>query len=83
LNHLIPEELPECEAGNHLSNSDPVTGQAAWFDVRVRIYKAQDQEPHVTSPQFNEQQALPGQKLRRKKWQAYFAGLFRKKEGIQ
>jgi len=83
LNHLIPEELPKCEAGEHLSNSDPVTGQAAWFDVRVRIYKADDNEPQVTSPQFNLQPAAPGQKLRRKKWQSYFAGLFKKREGIQ
>ncbi|WP_184151718.1 molybdopterin-dependent oxidoreductase [Amaricoccus macauensis] len=32
LNHLIPETLP-----TGLSNSDPVTGQAAWYDLRVRI----------------------------------------------
>ena len=83
LNHLIPEELPKCEAGNHLSNSDPVTGQAAWFDVRVRIYKAEDDEPEVTSPQFGIQKQVPGQQLRRRKWQSYFAGIFRNKEGIQ
>ena len=28
LNHLIGEELPAHEAGAHLSNSDPITGQA-------------------------------------------------------
>ena len=34
LNHLISELLPrQDEHGGHgLSNSDPVTGQAAWFD---------------------------------------------------
>jgi anaerobic selenocysteine-containing dehydrogenase len=32
LNHLIPERLP-----GGRSNSDPVTGQAAWYDLRVRI----------------------------------------------
>jgi len=37
LNHLIPELLPGQEGGARLSNSDPVTGQAAWFDLRVRI----------------------------------------------
>jgi hypothetical protein len=37
LNHLITEELPE-----KTSNSDPVTGQAGWYDVRVRIYPAAD-----------------------------------------
>ena len=83
LNHLIPEELPKCEAGDHLSNSDPITGQAAWFDVRVKIYKADDAEPAETSPQFPLQRTVPGQRRRHKKWQAYFAGLFRNKEGIQ
>ena len=34
LNHLIPECLP---GDGRLSNSDPVTGQAAWFDLRVKI----------------------------------------------
>ena len=83
LNHLISEELPPCESGDHQSNSDPVTGQAAWFDVRVKVYKAGEQEPEVTSPQFKPQKLLPGQDRRRGKWQAYFAGLFRNKTGIK
>ena len=34
LNHLIPDHHP----GEHrLPNADPVTGQAAWYDLRVRI----------------------------------------------
>ena len=37
LNHLISELLPEKGDGHRWSNSDPVTGQAAWFDLRVRI----------------------------------------------
>ena len=36
LNHLIPDRDPE----DAMSNSDPVTGQAAWFDLRVRLTKA-------------------------------------------
>ncbi len=39
LNHLISECLPDKGDGVRLSNSDPVTGQAAWFDLRVRIEK--------------------------------------------
>ena len=46
LNHLISERLP----GEELSNSDPVTGQAAWFDLRVRIEKVADAS--VAEPQF-------------------------------
>ncbi|SHJ30706.1 Anaerobic selenocysteine-containing dehydrogenase [Shimia gijangensis] len=40
LNHLINELLPEKGDGQRWANSDPVTGQAAWFDLRVRIEKA-------------------------------------------
>ncbi|PVH28585.1 molybdopterin oxidoreductase family protein [Pararhodobacter oceanensis] len=40
LNHLISELHPEKGDGLRWSNSDPVTGQAAWFDLRVRIEKA-------------------------------------------
>ena len=78
LNHLISEELPPNECGDHISNSDPVTGQAAWFDVRVRVYKADPKEPALTSPQFDPMPRLPGQEPRRGRWQAYVAGLFSK-----
>ncbi len=82
LNHLIAEELPSSDAGTHLSNSDPVTGQAAWYDVRVKVYKAEDGEPAMTSPQFALQRRLPGQETRRGRWQAYIAGVFRRTTGI-
>ncbi len=51
LNHLISELLPEREGGYRYSNSDPVTGQAAWYDLRVRVEKAADQSA-VSEPQF-------------------------------
>jgi anaerobic selenocysteine-containing dehydrogenase len=75
LNHVISEELPASDAGEHLSNSDPVTGQAAWYDVRVRIYKADAGESAETSPQFAPVPPAPGT-LPRRKWQNYFAGKF-------
>ena len=37
LNHIIHELLPERGDGHRWANSDPVTGQAAWFDLRVRV----------------------------------------------
>jgi len=77
LNHLIAEELPKNECGDHISNSDPVTGQAAWFDVRVRVYKAEDDAEH-SLPQFKSMKVLPGMGIRRK-WQGFFAGKFDKK----
>ena len=52
LNHLISELLPEREGGYRYSNSDPVTGQAAWYDLRVRIEKAGADEPHKSFPRF-------------------------------
>ena len=61
LNHLISELLPEREGGYRYSNSDPVTGQAAWYDLRVRIEKAAGQEPE-SAPQF-----APLKKLKRAK----------------
>ena len=56
LNHLIHELLPEREDGLRWSNSDPITGQAAWFDLRVKIEKtappdeAQPEFPPIPSP---------------------------------
>lgn len=50
LNHLIHELLPEKGDGLRWSNSDPITGQAAWFDLRVRIAKAQP--PTESQPNF-------------------------------
>ena len=35
------------------SNSDPITGQAAWFDLRVKIEKAAADEPAESWPQFD------------------------------
>ncbi|WP_448192038.1 molybdopterin oxidoreductase family protein [Azospirillum sp. sgz301742] len=54
LNHLISERLP----GAELSNSDPITGQAAWFDLRVRIEKVAAAER--SEPQFASIARAPG-----------------------
>ncbi len=40
LNHLISELLPARDGGYRYANADPVTGQAAWYDLRVKIEKA-------------------------------------------
>ena len=55
LNHLITEELPFRSArrgGRTISNSDPITGQAGWYDVRVRIRPAEPEEPAESFPQI-------------------------------
>ena len=41
LNHLISEST-RAHTGERFSNSDPITGQAAWYDLRVRIRKADE-----------------------------------------
>jgi anaerobic selenocysteine-containing dehydrogenase len=51
LNHIISELLPERGDGHRYGNSDPVTGQAAWYDLRVRIEKVPAGES-LTEPRF-------------------------------
>ena len=38
LNHVIDDLAPARAGERRRANADPVTGQAAWFDLRVRIY---------------------------------------------
>jgi anaerobic selenocysteine-containing dehydrogenase len=73
LNHLLSEELAAV-GGRRISNSDPITGQAGWYDVRVRIYPAEAGEPQESYPQFETVPAAPGVNPVRKLWQAFFAG---------
>jgi sulfite dehydrogenase (quinone) subunit SoeA len=51
LNHLISELLPP-DGGYAHANADPITGQAAWYDLRVRIDRAAADEPRMTAPSF-------------------------------
>ena len=47
LNHLISETLAAPVDGRRITNSDPITGQAAWYDLRVSITKAAPGETGV------------------------------------
>ena len=51
LNHLIHELLPAKGDGLRWANSDPITGQAAWFDLRVKIEKST--APPESQPSFD------------------------------
>ncbi len=74
LNHLISDITPR---GDY-ANADPVTGQAAWFDLRVRIGKCPpdaaqpprtDSEPQFATLAFGEASERPlryGADLRRR-----------------
>jgi hypothetical protein len=59
LNHLIHELLPPKGDGLRWSNSDPITGQAAWYDLRVRIEKTEPEDEH-TEPRFEPQPMFKG-----------------------
>ena len=59
LNHLISELLPPDENNVEHSNSDPITGQAAWYDLRVNIELAAKGETG-TWPNFDTLPELPG-----------------------
>ncbi|MGI9333068.1 MAG: molybdopterin oxidoreductase family protein, partial [Gammaproteobacteria bacterium] len=56
LNHLISELLPPDAHDVVHTNSDPITGQAAWYDLRVKMEPAAKGETG-TWPGF---EALPG-----------------------
>ena len=58
LNHLISELLPAKQGERRITNSDPVTGQAAWFDLRVKISKAAPGE-EGSWPEFPALKPLP------------------------
>jgi anaerobic selenocysteine-containing dehydrogenase len=60
LNHLIDELLPARGDGAAYANADPVTGQAAWFDLRVRLEKAAAGEVAESRPFFAPVKAPPG-----------------------
>jgi hypothetical protein len=76
LNHLISEELPfgDKGSGKTISNSDPITGQAGWYDVRVRIRPALPEEAEETFPQIATVPAAPGVRGKAASVLTYFAG---------
>ena len=53
LNHVISELLPPQPDGHRYANIDPVTGQAAWYDLKVRLRKCAPDEAGETAPGFD------------------------------
>ena len=75
LNHLISEELPmRGTPSGTVSNSDPITGQAGWYDVRVRMRPATADEAGETFPQMASMPAVPGAVGSAAQVLRYFAG---------
>ena len=59
MNHLISELLPAAGDERRLTNSDPVTGQAAWYDLRVRITPCEPDDAGTSWPTFDTIKPLP------------------------
>jgi sulfite dehydrogenase (quinone) subunit SoeA len=51
LNHVIDDLLPARSDGHRYANADPVTGQAAWFDLRVRLVR--DSQAEIVANTFD------------------------------
>ena len=59
MNGAIRSPQPD---GHRYSNSDPVTGQAAWYDLKVRLIRTVPNPHAETSPQLPALPRLPGLK---------------------
>ena len=59
LNTLIDDLLPARDGGYRYANADPVTGQAAWYDLKVKVEKLVESAPMLRA---KPQQRLPGEK---------------------
>ncbi|MDC0658598.1 molybdopterin oxidoreductase family protein [Leisingera sp. SS27] len=69
LNHLIHELLPAKGDGMRWANSDPITGQAAWFDLKVKIEKAAaPMDMQECQPAFPAQESPVGTGPKELKW---------------
>jgi anaerobic selenocysteine-containing dehydrogenase len=63
LNHLIDELLPPGGGGHRYASADPVTGQAAWYDLKVKVTKAEAGADR-SEPQFRVLNPPPGMQAR-------------------
>lgn len=75
LNHVISELLPRRADGYRYANADPVTGQAAWYDLRVRVEKVASAEAGEIAPTFD---PLPDLGVGGQKPISRFGEMFRK-----
>jgi anaerobic selenocysteine-containing dehydrogenase len=53
LNHVIGDQLPSSHSdGSRYANADPITGQAAWYDLRVALRRIDAPSDGASTPQF-------------------------------
>ena len=60
LNHLIDDLQAPGDGEYRYANADPITGQAAWYDLRVRIEPVSPDEAAETAPAFPTLTPPPG-----------------------
>ena len=62
-NHLIADQLAETDSNENqqLSNSDPITGQAAWYDTWVNVEPLGKQCAKDCSAEFSSIKPFPNQ----------------------
>jgi anaerobic selenocysteine-containing dehydrogenase len=63
LNQVISELLPPQPDGYRYANSDPITGQAAWYDLKVRLIKVAEADAGETAPRLPPLKRLSGLKI--------------------
>jgi len=56
LNPLIDDLLPARDGGYRYANADPVTGQAAWYDLRVKVEKLPEDHTMDAAPPASRRQ---------------------------
>ena len=66
LNHIIHELMPAKGDGMRWANSDPITGQAAWFDLKVAIEKVE--APAESKPNIPAQKSPVGKGPKNLTW---------------
>jgi anaerobic selenocysteine-containing dehydrogenase len=55
LNQIIPDLLPASDQRPATGNADPITGQAAWFDLRVTLQPCSAEEAAEPAPALPQQ----------------------------
>ena len=68
LNHLIHELLPPKGDGLRWANSDPITGQAAWFDLKVAVRKVDAPADSESQPSMPPMKSPVGKGPSELKW---------------
>jgi anaerobic selenocysteine-containing dehydrogenase len=68
LNHLIHELMPPKGDGLRWANSDPITGQAAWFDLKVAIKKVAAPTDEESKPSMPPIKSPVGKAASELKW---------------